>query len=289
MSRLAALVVLLTTAAAAAQEPREADRLDGLMAEAAQALQAGDYATALAAFRAARASSDRPVLLFNIGMCHRELDDWGAAVDAFEQYLVAGRDLEPSDRLAEAERQRNEMQPQLGRLRIDVGEDGAELAIDGRVVGVAPLAAPIRLRSGAHVVVARRPGFVDARADVTVVRGATVEVELDLEPLEDSTLKPWFWGLVGTTGALGLAAAALGTAMLVQRDDYLLGLRRDADLYDRTLDLALATDVMLCVTAAAAVATAFLAWFAWAPPGGEERPPDEPAVAFVPGGLVLMW
>ncbi len=289
MSRLAALVVLLATAAAAAQEPREAERLDGLMAAAARALQAGDYAAALEAFRAARAISDRPVLLFNIGMCHRELDDWDAAVDAFEQYLVDGRDREPSDRLAEAERQRNEMQPELGRLRIEVDEDGAELAVDGRAVGVAPLAAPIRLRGGTHVVVARRPGFADARADVTVLRGATAEVVLDLEPLEDSALEPWFWGLVGTTGALGLAAAALGTAMLVQRDDYLLGFRRDADLYDRTLELALATDVVLCFAAAAAVATAFLAWFAWAPPGGEERPPDEPAVAFVPGGLVLTW
>ncbi|MBN1769944.1 MAG: tetratricopeptide repeat protein [Deltaproteobacteria bacterium] len=295
MSRVAALVLLLAAEVAAAQEPRDEDRLDARMAEAAQALQAGDYAAALTAFREARTISDRPVLLFNIAMCHRELDDWDAAVTAFDEYLAAGRETEPEDRLAEAARQRSEMTSQLGELEPRLAVDGAELAVDGHIVGTTPLVRPVRLREGTHVVTARRPGFAEGRVEVTIVPGARTAAELvllPLEPLEPSPaelLEPWFWGLAGTTGALGLATAALGTAMILYRDDYLLGDRRDAGLYDRTLELALATDVLLGVTLAAAVAAGLLAWFAWAPPDDDERPADEPAVGFVPGGLVLTW
>jgi tetratricopeptide (TPR) repeat protein len=293
VTRLAALLVLLAAAVARAQEPDGDDRLATLMAEATAALQAGDYAAALAAFREARTISDRPVLLFNIGMCHRELGDWGAAVEAFDEYLTEGRETEPAERLAEVGRQRGELAPQLGELWIEVVPAGAELTIDGRAVGSAPLPGPLRLRAGTHVLVARRPGYADVRTEVTIVAGGRAEVALELTPPEtppaDRGLEPWFWGLLGTTGALGLATAGLGTAMVLYRDDYLLGGRRDAGLYDRTLDLALATNILLGVTAAAAVAAGLLGWFAWAPPGDEDESPDEPELALVPGGLVLTW
>lgn len=292
MNRVLALVALLATGTAAAQESPEGRRLEEWMDAAAGALRAGDYAAALEAFRAARAISDRPVLLFNIGMCHRELGDWAAAVEAFDEYLSAGRETEPEDRLAEAARQRSEMVEQLGELEIAVEVEGAEVAVGDRVVGTTPLSAPVRLRGGTYVVAARRAGYAEARGEAVVVPRTRTTVTLTLVPLEPTRtdrLEPWFWGMVGATGLFGLATAGLGTAMVLLRDDYLLGDRRDEALYDRTLEVALAADVTFGLTLAAAVATGLLAWFTWVPPGGEEESPAEPALTLVPGGLVWTW
>jgi|GEM_PF-4364146 len=293
MTRLGALVVWLWAGSVTAQGvSSEAERLDERMTAAARALRAGDYAAALEAFREARAISDRPVLLFNIGMCYRELDDWPAAVDAFDEYLAAGRETEPAERLAEAARQRSEMAEQLGELDVEVAVEGAELAVDGRVVGATPAARSVRLRAGTHRVTARRAGYAEARVEVAIAAGVRTTVELGLVPLEvpqDDPLEVWFWGLVCTTGAFGLATAGLGTAMVLLRDDYLLGDRRDAALYERTLDVALAADVALGLTLGAAITTGLLAWFAWAPPGEGAAPEAEPALVVVPGGLVLTW
>ena len=71
----------------------------------------------------------------------------------------------------------------MGRLRVSVSEEGAAILVDGVEVGRSPLAAPVDVGPGAHVVEARRDGFESAVARVTVGAAGAQAVDLRLTPL----------------------------------------------------------------------------------------------------------
>jgi hypothetical protein len=85
-------------------------------------------------------------------------------------------------------------------------------------------------------------------------------------------------------GASAIAAAATGGAMLVEREDYLDGGRRDADLYDTAVALRTATDVLAGVALAAAVA-ALIGWLT-AP---EEDDPSATETSAAVRGALVSW
>lgn len=288
--------ILGSAARAPADEHRRSDReIEELMDRAARALQAEDYDTALAAFREAYDRTSRPVLLYNIGMCHRALVDELHALEAFRQYLEAGRGTEPAERIAEVEGLIREMEAPAeeprAMLTVEASEPGARIFVDGEDVGQAPLAEPLQVRAGTRIVEARLEGFLVVRQEVVLTAGRTTAISLVLQPQEQEqpgSARTWFWVSFGLTGAAGAAVAVTGGLMLSDRQEYLDGGRRDAGLYDTTLDLALASDILLGVTLAAAVATSVLAYFAWSADGDETEETDA-ALAVAPGGLVLTW
>ncbi|NBD11693.1 protein kinase [Corallococcus sp. c25j21] len=59
---------------------------------------------------------------------------------------------------------------------------GARLFVDGREVGIAPLAAPVRVEHGRHTVTARRAGAPPLQREVDVVAGRRLEVALEVTP-----------------------------------------------------------------------------------------------------------
>ncbi|MDX2054477.1 MAG: PEGA domain-containing protein [Polyangiaceae bacterium] len=58
---------------------------------------------------------------------------------------------------------------------------GAEVVLDGQVVGRTPLSNSISMIAGRHVVEVRRPGYTTARRELDLGEGATGEVNADLE------------------------------------------------------------------------------------------------------------
>jgi tetratricopeptide (TPR) repeat protein len=285
---------------APADERRRSDReIEELMDRAARALQAEDYDTALAAFREAYDRTSRPVLLYNIGMCYRAMVDAPNALEAFRKYVEAGRETEPAERIAEVEGLIREMEAATeeprAMLTVQASEPGARIFVDGEDVGQAPLAEPLQVRAGTRVVEVRLEGFLVARQEVALTAGQTTTISLVLQPQEQEqeqeqpgSARAWFWVSFGLTGAAGAALAVTGGLMLSGREEYIDGGRRDAELYDTTMDLALASDILLGVTVAAAVATSILAYFAWSEDGDETERTDA-ALAVAPGGLVLTW
>jgi hypothetical protein len=303
LSRGLRAVLLIAVVASATQAPaddhrggdREDREIDELMDRAARALEAEDYDTALAAFREAHDRTGRPVLLYNIGMCYRAMRDQPNALQAFREYLEAGRETEPAERITEVEGLIREMEPAAeeprAMLAVETNQPGARIFIDGEVAGQTPLAEPLQVRAGARIVEARLEGFLTARQQVVLTAGQTTTISLELRPQEDrepGAARTWFWVSFGLTGAAGVALAVTGGLMLADRQEYLDGGRRDAGLYDTTLELAIASDVLLGVTLAAAVATSILLWVAWSDDDSET---DETGavVGLAPGGLVLTW
>jgi hypothetical protein len=69
---------------------------------------------------------------------------------------------------------------QLANISVRSRITGAEVLVDGRVVGTTPLAASVSVPSGLHQVEVRRPGYVTEHREVTVGSGATSELSFEL-------------------------------------------------------------------------------------------------------------
>jgi hypothetical protein len=70
-----------------------------------------------------------------------------------------------------------------GTLRILVSEKGAEVALDGRDVGVTPLTTSPRVSAGPHRITVQKAEFVTWEGTLTVTAGGTVPLNVTLVPL----------------------------------------------------------------------------------------------------------
>lgn len=97
------------------------------------------------------------------------------------------------------------LQPLPGELEI-ITEEGAEIRIDGRSLGVAPLPAQ-QLTPGVHRVVILQPGRIAEVRTVAVEHSRQTRLEA---PLEMSNQRVGAWALFGLAGALAVTAGASG-------------------------------------------------------------------------------
>ncbi|KYF69579.1 PEGA domain-containing protein [Sorangium cellulosum] len=70
----------------------------------------------------------------------------------------------------------------VGALRIQVSKPGAEVLVDGRSIGYAPIKDEVFVEPGPHTVTARRDGYADATAKVEPKAGEALGLTLDLAP-----------------------------------------------------------------------------------------------------------
>ncbi|MFO8072347.1 MAG: hypothetical protein R6V85_10785 [Polyangia bacterium] len=283
---------------------------------------AGEHAEAVAEFREANRIKPTWKLLYSIGQCEALLKRHGRALDAFEAYLSKGGDDVPPDR-------RQEVLAEIDRLRRLVGAldvsapDGGRILVDGDPRGTAPLPGRLRVAAGVdHVVelvidgeaVDRREVRVGGRERIEVVLGpeaaeptsvdagrGEVESESDPEgggPADRSDdLRILGWVSIGMGSALLAGGAVTGGLALsldsdLESDCSANGCPPDRhDDLDRRDALALTTDVLLGVGAAAAVTGVLLLTVFSG--GAETRPEAEGSLALTPtvletgGGLSL--
>src|SRR5687768_1801661 len=119
-----AVLCLATTTAAAAQDdavdPDRDRRARQHFLSGAAYYETGDYAQAVAAFRAAYTESPRPEIQYNIYLCEERIGNLDAAIVALEGFLASPAATNRSaleQRLAHLRRQRAE-----GATRIDAAE-----------------------------------------------------------------------------------------------------------------------------------------------------------------------
>src|SRR4051794_25800751 len=212
---LSALLVCAAIATAQAQEvivaPSASEaqakaRAQVLLSEGTAAYGRGDYATALDKFTAAYQIFPSPKLWFNIGQANRDLGRPVEAIAAFDRFLDDAGDA-PAETLAEARRSAAELKTRLGQIQVTCPTDGAEVTVDGKQVGSAPLGQMIWTTPGRHQVAVQQPGFSPAIEDVVVTAGEVTAVELQPINLQlanrsvgrtDGEPKPiyrgaWFW------------------------------------------------------------------------------------------------
>jgi hypothetical protein len=178
------LFALLAQATLPAENPEAKAKAVALLNEGAELYEKGDLADALVKFNEAYAQYASPKLLFNIGQTSRGLGQLAEAMKAFEGFLTQAADA-PEEMRAEARNSVAELQAKLGRLHIKCTASGAEVSLDGRAVGVAPIAGQIWVTPGRHQVTAKHIGFTSAVESVTITPKGTQVVELVLQPTSE--------------------------------------------------------------------------------------------------------
>jgi tetratricopeptide (TPR) repeat protein len=285
----AALVALLVVAsgghAQAEPDPSKGPALNEAREHARQGAalyHKSDFAAALVEFKRAYALSPNYRVLYNVGQTLAELQDYVAAQVAFERYLSEGGAKIPRERRAAVEAEVAKLAARVATVQVQVNVDGAEILVDGVLVGRSPLAEPLRLNAGVRTIAASKPPLASATRAVELAGRdqATIVLELTLparpslalspsSQLSASTAHPEAapkapWVGIALTGAFAAGAVVTGLFTLDARRDFRRELGRlpssDGDL-DRTRTrmhgLAISTDVLAVAALATAAISAY--------------------------------
>jgi hypothetical protein len=142
----------------------------------------GDFASALAEFRAAYQAVPSWEVLYNLGLTERRLFKYGQAVRTLNQYLEEGGKKVPADRRASVETELSQIRALTSKVTVKVEGAPATVLVDGEEVGKSPLAEPILLGPGKHVLKATREGEPDAEQTIELASGGATEVVLAVKP-----------------------------------------------------------------------------------------------------------
>lgn len=266
---------------------------------------AGKYSEAAVAFTEAYEAAPHQAVLANIALCYDKAGRFPEAVTYYRRYI---EDPVDKGKNAEIRARLLELKNEVGEFDIECSEPACTVRIDGEDRGPAPVNAVVE--PGSHKIEAVIGGEVGAAVMERSDGGTIVRVRLKIEkpgeepgepaapgaePTErEVSLGVPFWIASGLTVAGGAATIVFGVRTLKARDDYEASGYTDSDAKDQGERDRLITNIMVGVTAAAAVAAVSFAihdiFFAEDedPAADEEQPEDESDVALVPGpGLGL--
>jgi hypothetical protein len=239
---MAAVLILATLAqtAAAGTNAQDRARAQTLLGEGATLYEHGDYMGALDRFNAAYAAYPSSKIWFNIGQAYRVLGRPVEARDAYRHFLDEVPNASRENR-EDAQASLEGLQKWLGQLTVSCESAGAQITIDGKTVGQAPLPGPVWVTPGRHQVTAVRAGDCPIVENAEVPTGARLTVALI--PLHGSLAarpagvdlgerakqqgrdqgwmlgRKWTWVAAGATVVLTGAAAIVGWSMQSRFDE----------------------------------------------------------------------
>jgi hypothetical protein len=163
--------------------PGEVEQARKKAAEGERFFARKDYPAALDKIEEAYRLDPNPALKFNLGQIHQALGHDGAAVSAFERFLLEVPDAPARQRRA-ALRQTQSLRPRLGTVEVVCDVEGAEISVDGEAQGSTPQSQSIWVTPGSHVVLVRVPGTAFGYAQrIDAVAGTAAQVSAQLAPL----------------------------------------------------------------------------------------------------------
>lgn len=173
--------------------PASGKSAEELYKEGVRLYEAKKWAEAERAFRAAWALNPTFDVAYNLGNAtfrqgkHRDAAEFLGYALRVWPLLEATSALRPV-----AEKRLAESRTHVGALTVTVNVAGAEVLVDGQVVGKAPLAGEVFVEPGAHEVEVKLQGYVGDKETVQVEKGAAKAVELRLiqpMPMDASPVK----------------------------------------------------------------------------------------------------
>jgi hypothetical protein len=141
---------------------------DSLMRDAVGLRRSGDDASALKLFEQAYELNKTPKALAQIGLAEQALGRWSAADKNLRQALESGDDPWIKKNRPAIEQSLDIIAAHVGQLDVSGKPAGADVRVDGELVGQLPLARPVTVTAGGVAI------EVSARGHVPIVRSATV-------------------------------------------------------------------------------------------------------------------
>jgi hypothetical protein len=138
----------------------------------------GNYDAALAEFLAAHKTKPAAFILYNIGLTYKALFLYNDAIRSLEQYLRDESKLQP-ERKAEVEQILREMQALLAKVNLEITPDGANVKVDGRTIGRAPIGEYL-LAAGRHVVDVAADGYAPQSRELLITAGQPTSLAIAL-------------------------------------------------------------------------------------------------------------
>jgi PEGA domain len=189
--RLLAFAILLFSSISAAQPKKKTTRDE--LPPAAQALWddamrqmtngSPDWPKAAAKFQEAYDVSKNPKVLFNVGVCERNMEHYARAIAKFRQELAEGASKLSAQEKADTQATIDALQRYVSTIEILTTEADAIVFVDDQKVGQTPIA-PIPADVGqSHVVRVEKDGFLPfEKRDVRLTSTAATKVTVELEP-----------------------------------------------------------------------------------------------------------
>jgi hypothetical protein len=148
-----------------------------------QLFEQGQNAGALAEFKRTYQLIPNPLVLYNMGLVYAAMNRPVQATDALDDFLRQAPGSVPAEKRKHAQGVRDEQSKRIAQLMV-LTQTPATIEIDGIEAGRTPLATPIRLASGAHVVTVLAPGFLPSHKEVTLPGQTTETLSLNLLPTD---------------------------------------------------------------------------------------------------------
>jgi len=190
--------------------------------------ESDDWNAAGAEFERAYALSPNYRVLYDIGECRYRLKDYAGAILALERFLAEGDSRVPPFRRAAVEGAILKLRMRVAQVRVTSNPSGAEIRVDGKVVGTTPLSRPLVLNAGLRKISAAKSGYVSASQYLDIAEQGSLDVAfglsssrpaLDPRGVRRQQLLQAKLPVGGTTSVLpaiaffGLAASGLGVGV----------------------------------------------------------------------------
>jgi hypothetical protein len=228
------LVAALAAGGPASAEDAMTDTAKDLFLKGARAAEQQKWDQCRAALLAALAIKPHPQIAGNLAGCELKLKLYRDAAEHLTYFLRELKPDAPAERRANGEAALREARAKVESIRLAVNVAGAEVRVDGRVVGRAPLVDPLFVDPGSHTIEALQEGFPAARATVEATPGGDRALALELKKSEPPPPPPpppvkesWRPGVavLVTGGVLAAGGLAMGIGLTIAAN----AKRADAD------------------------------------------------------------
>lgn len=177
--RVGVLSVLLLVNGQAHAEPGD---VEGLVREGVALRKAGKDREALDMFRRAASVQRTPRVVGQIGLAELALGLWVEADSDLRESLAAPRDAWIQKNRPNLEQAVKAIGRHIGTLSVWGTPQGAEILINGHIVGTLPTSAPIRVLVGASNLVVRAKGYEAMNRPIEVQPDGQTTEQVDLAP-----------------------------------------------------------------------------------------------------------
>ncbi|MDX2087885.1 MAG: PEGA domain-containing protein [Kofleriaceae bacterium] len=167
-----------------------ADDVDALIKQGVALMAKRDYVAAMDVFRRAHEIAPSPRTFAQIGFVHMAMARWVEAEDQLLQAIAEREDKWARRNRAVLEDSLRKVRDHLGYLEVAGQPAGAEVRVDGELVGLLPLRRPLRMAVGDPAVIVTAPGHEKFQGTTHVTAGETARMRIDLKRVQATLAVP---------------------------------------------------------------------------------------------------